>query len=805
MEVMRGSKHVRRVLGSYTLLAVAASLGLVACEATSPEDSVVSLSTASPDDIVLHPVDATVRVGSWQVVSDASAARGQRLYQPNAGVPRTDAAVASPAHYFELSFTAPAGVPFRLWMRGKGEGDSGANDSVWVQFSDSIDAAGQPAFRIGTTSGTMVNIEDCAGCGLSGWGWQDNGLGVGALGPTIRFASSGTHRVRVQAREDGTSFDHLVLSPTTFLSTSPGAVVNDTTILDRVDATEIVLWAAQAPVRAGTWAPRSDASAAGGASLYQPDAAVPRVASPVASPGHYFEMTFPADAGRPYRLWMRGKADANSGANDSVFVQFCDSVDANGAAIDRIGTTSGEMVNLEDCAGCGISGWGWQDNGLGVGVLGPLVYFQTSGLHTIRVQAREDGFAIDQIVLSASRYASSSPGALRNDTTLLARAPSSAAPANLPPRVSISATPSTGTAPVTVAFTAAATDDDGTIAAYAWTFGDGGTSTAANPSHAYTTAGSYAARVTVTDDDGDTATATHTITVQTSSASVDVRVVQMNISYGCTTHVSPPRDGGGCIPTSQVEFLATQNPLPDLVSANEAFDNVRGDGANGMKRLLEARTGQAWYRFADASGRGNVIFSRTPFVRAEEYSMVNNGQYPRSILGVTVNVRGKTVSFFSTHLDHTASNSTSTIRIAQVKELKTWIANRAFAEPRIVAGDFNSIWTNTESAVMRDHSLDAPGAFVDSWADGVARGRASSYPGNPVDLTNRTRRTRLDYVYASAAATQLSLRAIRNPDTRDYSTNASMVGKLLDPYGCPSYAGGDFRYPEDCFVRPSDH
>jgi hypothetical protein len=35
------------------------------------------------------------------------------------------------------------------------------------------------------------------------------------------------------------------------------------------------------------------------------------------------------------------------------------------------------------------------------------------------VQTREDGYGIDQIVLSRVRYASSSPGALRNDTTIL--------------------------------------------------------------------------------------------------------------------------------------------------------------------------------------------------------------------------------------------------------------------------------------------------------------------------------------------------------------------------------------------------
>jgi hypothetical protein len=98
-------------------------------------------------------------------------------------------------------------------------------------------------------------------------------------------------------------------------------------------------------------------------------------------------------------------------------------VASSGAAQWRIGTTSGADVNLEDCSGCGLSGWGWQDNGWGVGVMGPLVYFATTGPQTIRVQQREDGVSIDQIVLSSGAYLNASPGALKNDTTILPKDP----------------------------------------------------------------------------------------------------------------------------------------------------------------------------------------------------------------------------------------------------------------------------------------------------------------------------------------------------------------------------------------------
>ena len=51
------------------------------------------------------------------------------------------------------------------------------------------------------------------------------------------------------------------------------------------------------------------------------------------------------------------------------------------------------------------------------------------------------------------------------------------------------------------AFTDASTDNDGTIKTRAWEFGDGTTSTAANPVHLYAADGSYTVKLTVTDDD----------------------------------------------------------------------------------------------------------------------------------------------------------------------------------------------------------------------------------------------------------------------------------------------------------------
>jgi HKD family nuclease/regulation of enolase protein 1 (concanavalin A-like superfamily) len=184
-------------------------------------------------------------------------------------------------------------------------------------------------------------------------------------------------------------------------------------------AGDVVLWAARAPTVRG-WTPTADTTAAGGSRLGTANNSV-KVSSPLASPTSYFEMSFNADSGVPYRLWLRGKAVSNSWANDSAFVQFSDSVTSTGAATWRIGTTSATTVTIEDCTSCGLSAWGWNDNLTNdtAGALGTPVYFATAGTHTIRVQMREDGLSIDQIVLSRATFITNSPGTTKNDGTIL--------------------------------------------------------------------------------------------------------------------------------------------------------------------------------------------------------------------------------------------------------------------------------------------------------------------------------------------------------------------------------------------------
>ncbi|MFA6229143.1 MAG: pre-peptidase C-terminal domain-containing protein [Rhodanobacter sp.] len=89
---------------------------------------------------------------------------------------------------------------------------------------------------------------------------------------------------------------------------------------------------------------------------------------------------------------------------------------------------------------------------------------------------------------------------------------------NVPPVANFSGTISG----LTVNFTDSSTDSDGTIVSRSWNFGDSSTSTATNPSHTYSAAGTYSVALTVTDNSGATNTKTQSVTVASSGGGGNV-------------------------------------------------------------------------------------------------------------------------------------------------------------------------------------------------------------------------------------------------------------------------------------------
>lgn len=107
-------------------------------------------------------------------------------------------------------------------------------------------------------------------------------------------------------------------------------------------------------------------------------------------------------------------------------------------------------------------------------------------------------------------------------------------PDNQKPVVEVNG-PYSGNVGQSIAFNSSGSSDpDGSIVSYSWDFGDGTSSTAANPTHSYSATGQYSVTLTVTDNGGATASATALVTI-TDNALVNGEPVMVSGGQGSQT------------------------------------------------------------------------------------------------------------------------------------------------------------------------------------------------------------------------------------------------------------------------------
>jgi PKD repeat protein len=174
------------------------------------------------------------------------------------------------------------------------------------------------------------------------------------------------------------------------------------------------------------------------------------------------------------------------------------------------------------------------------------------------------------------------------------------------PVARFSATPLSGHAPLTVAFTDASTD---TPTRWAWDFDGDGTddSSAQNPSYTYSRAGTYTVKLTAANASGSGSlvlanyiTAIGAASTTTTTATTTTGPLRSTTSTSTTTTTTLPPGQGSTLDFAQVvaggpyrSFLTLTNPGETAASANVLFRQPSGDslvliisGVSGSSRVL---------------------------------------------------------------------------------------------------------------------------------------------------------------------------------------------------------------------------
>lgn len=140
---------------------------------------------------------------------------------------------------------------------------------------------------------------------------------------------------------------------------------------------------------------------------------------------------------------------------------------------------------------------------------------------------------------------------------------------NLPPVASaVGTSAGSGPAPFSMSFVGSGSNDpDGTIASYFWDFGDGATSTEANPVHVYALVGTYNAVLKVTDNYGyiGTTSVPVTVSVKINKNTPALSVLSLKLSWAKSgkTNVIP-----------QAAALIVDQKLKDIPSAKVTYSVV---------------------------------------------------------------------------------------------------------------------------------------------------------------------------------------------------------------------------------------
>ena len=147
----------------------------------------------------------------------------------------------------------------------------------------------------------------------------------------------------------------------------------------------------------------------------------------------------------------------------------------------------------------------------------------------------------------------------------------------------------------------ASSDPDGTIASYAWTFGDGDNGTGIEDDHTYDDPGTYQIRLTVTDNDGESASRSESVTVPDTSTAISFGAVNGYVGNALAPEVRVPNT------------VAAGDTLLLFASLNKAAPTVQSPGA-GWSQLSNFTSSTqrvlVYQKVAQAGDAGSTVVLR---------------------------------------------------------------------------------------------------------------------------------------------------------------------------------------------------
>nr|WP_244439059.1 endonuclease/exonuclease/phosphatase family protein [Stenotrophomonas indicatrix] len=106
---------------------------------------------------------------------------------------------------------------------------------------------------------------------------------------------------------------------------------------------------------------------------------------------------------------------------------------------------------------------------------------------------------------------------------------------------------------------------------------------------------------------------------------------------------------------------------------------------------------------------GNALLTRRPILAHGEHLLLPLDDY-RTVAHLRIDVEGRPVNVYATHLNERSDDAGQRIRRSQVEDLLRFIAGSSAGAPVVIAGDFNALVDAGDLSELRSHYGDSYGS-----------------------------------------------------------------------------------------------